>query len=183
MARSKRGIKKIKLKPMLNCKRNKEIKITEGTQNIEPNFDDYFKINHQLIPPYNVIVDTNFINFSIKKKLDMHTEFIKCLCSGVNLYITDCVIAELEKLGNIFRVALALVKDDKKFKRLTCNHIGTYVDDCIIERITAHRCYLVATCDTELKQRIRKIPGVPIIYVKGYSYDVEKLPKAVIKKL
>ena len=31
----------------------------------------FFKYNEQLGPPYHVIVDTNFINFSIKNKLDI----------------------------------------------------------------------------------------------------------------
>lgn len=31
----------------------------------------FFKYNEQLGPPYHVIVDTNFINFSIKNKLEI----------------------------------------------------------------------------------------------------------------
>nr|XP_012567465.2 probable serine/threonine-protein kinase WNK3 [Cicer arietinum] len=28
-----------------------------------------------------------------------------------------------------------------------------------------HKCFIVATCDRDLKRRIRKIPGVPIMYI------------------
>ncbi|KAJ8910610.1 hypothetical protein NQ315_008874 [Exocentrus adspersus] len=80
---------------------------------------------------------------------------LDCLVSNVKLFVTDCVIAELEKLGRPYRVALALVKGDG-FIRLDCDHKGTYADDCIVNRISAMRCYIVATCDTELKNRIRK---------------------------
>ena len=31
----------------------------------------FFQYNTQLGPPYHILVDTNFINFSIRKKLDM----------------------------------------------------------------------------------------------------------------
>jgi len=31
--------------------------------------------------------------------------------------------------------------------------------------IFQHKCYIVATNDKDLKRRIRKIPGVPIMYV------------------
>lgn len=31
----------------------------------------YFRYNTQLGPPYRVILDTNFINFSIQNKLDI----------------------------------------------------------------------------------------------------------------
>lgn len=177
---SKTKKKFAKQKKMLHSAKPKPIIEEKLIENIEPQLDDFFKLNHQLIPPYNVILDTNFINFSIKKKIDIERELMRSLCSGVKIYITDCVIAELEKLGRVFKVALNLVK---QYNRLTCDHKGTYADDCIINRITTHRCYLIATCDTELKMRIRKVPGVPIIYVKGYTYEVEKLPRTVIKKL
>lgn len=49
--------------------------------------------------------------------------------------MTDCVIAELEKLGHRYRLALHLAKDER-FKRLRCLHSGTYADDCIVERVT-----------------------------------------------
>jgi hypothetical protein len=41
------------------------------------------------------------------------------------------------------------------------------------------KCYIVATCDRELKRRIRKIPGVPIMYVANHKYAIERLPDAV----
>lgn len=71
--------------------------------------------------------------------------------------ITDCVIAELESLGPKFRIALRVARDPR-FERLPCSHKGSYADDCIIDRITAHKCYCVATCDRDLRRRVRKIP-------------------------
>ncbi|MES1906071.1 MAG: rRNA-processing protein fcf1, partial [Paramarteilia canceri] len=60
-------------------------------------------------------------------------------------------------------------------KRLTCQHKGTYADDCIIERITQHKCYVVATCDKELRNRIKKIPGVPMLNVRHGKFTVERM--------
>jgi hypothetical protein len=74
-------------------------------------------------------------------------------------------MAELEKLGRKFRIALKIAKDPR-IKRMTCQHKGTYADDCLVNRCTEHRCYIVATCDRDLKRRIRKVPGVPIMYVQ-----------------
>jgi U3 small nucleolar RNA-associated protein 24 len=34
----------------------------------------------------------------------------------------------------------------------------------------------VATCDKDLKKRLRKIPGVPIMYIQARKYVVERLP-------
>ena len=83
-------------------------------------------------------------------------------------------------------------------------HKGTYADDCLVNRVTQvrmhrnlciitiassfqyqmsqlppllqHKCYIVATCDRDLKRRLRKIPGVPIMYVSQHRYTVEQMP-------
>ena len=39
----------------------------------------FFKYNTQLGPPYHILVDTNFINFSIKNKLDIVQSMMDCL--------------------------------------------------------------------------------------------------------
>ena len=135
------------------------------------------KYNALLKPPYNVIVDTNFINFSIKNKIDLMKGMMDCLYAECVPHITDCVMAELEKLGQKYRVALRIAKDPR-FERLPCSHKGTYADDCICERVRHHRCYIVATCDTDLKRRIRKIPGVPIMFMGNHKYTIERLPDA-----
>ncbi|KAI3382364.1 hypothetical protein SNEBB_006717 [Seison nebaliae] len=138
----------------------------------------FFNYNTQLGPPYHVIVDTNFINISIKNKLDIYSTMMDCIYAKCIPYVTDCTIAELEKLGQRYRVALKIIKDDK-FKRLPCSHKGTYADDCIVQRINEFKCYIVATCDKELQRRIRKVPGIPIMSVKSRKYTVERMPDAL----
>ena len=150
-----------------------------------------------------------------------------CLLAKCVPIITDCVMAELEKLGPLFKVALRIARDPR-FERLPCTHKvrdhfisfgylffvvfcfpfccnfmfcanshfcsnfyhlfhfsssfqGTYADDCIVERVTQHRCYIVATCDKDLKRRIRRIPGVPILSIKNHKFEIERLPDAPVK--
>lgn len=137
----------------------------------------FFRHNTALVPPYQVLVDTNFINFSIKNKLDLVQAMMDCLYAEATPCVTDCVIGELEKMGSAYRVALRVARDPR-FERLPCMHKGTYADDCLVQRVTQHRCYIVATCDKGLKQRLRKIPGVPIMYIAGHKYNIEQLPEA-----
>ena len=137
----------------------------------------WFKYNTALGPPYHVLVDTNFINFSIKNKLEMFRSMMDCLFAKCTPCITDCVMAELEKLGSKYKVALRLAKDPR-FQRLPCTHKGTYADDCICHRAQQHRCYIVATCDKDLRKRIRRISGVPIMYIEGRKYTIERMPEA-----
>jgi rRNA-processing protein FCF1 len=55
----------------------------------------FFEHNMQLGPPYHIIIDTNFINFSIQNKLDIFKASMDCLLGKCIPYITDCVVAEL----------------------------------------------------------------------------------------
>ena len=138
----------------------------------------FFWHNTALGPPYHVLVDTNFINFSIQNKLDIVRSLMDALYAKVVVCITDAVMAELEKLGPKYRVALRIAKDPR-FTRLPAMKDGaTYADDDLVERVTAHRIYIVATCDKELKRRLRKIPGVPLISIKERKYQVERMPEA-----
>ena len=66
----------------------------------------FFAYNTQLGPPYRVILDTNFINFSIKNKLDIFKALMDCLLAKTVPYITECVMGELEKFGQKYRLAL-----------------------------------------------------------------------------
>lgn len=100
-----------------------------------------------------------------------------CLYAKTTPYVTDCVYAELEKFGQRYRLALKILKDPR-VQRLKCTHKGTYADDCLVQRVTQHKCYIVATCDRDLRNRIRKIPGVPIMYIRNHRYTIERMPDA-----
>lgn len=89
--------------------------------------------------------------------------------------VSECVIAELEKLGSKYRLALQVARDER-FERLPCNHTGTYADDCLVNRVTSSRCYIVATCDRTLRRRLRKIPGVPLMGIAKRRFAIERLP-------
>ncbi|VDK84865.1 unnamed protein product [Litomosoides sigmodontis] len=159
-------------------KKNKDdkqaLKIVEAPQVSTAMF---LKYNTQLGPPFHVIIDTNFVNFSIKYRIDIMQGFMDCLYAKTIPYVTDCVLGELEKLGQRCKVALKIIKDNR-FKRLSCFHKGIYADDCIVQRVTQHKCYIVATCDKDLKRRIRKIPGVPILYIRQHQFSIERMPDA-----
>ncbi|KAI9487095.1 MAG: Fcf1-domain-containing protein [Benjaminiella poitrasii] len=136
----------------------------------------FFQYNSALGPPYHVLVDTNFINFSIQNKLELVKSMMDCLYAKSVPCITDCVLAELEKLGPKYRIALKIARDPR-FERLPCSHKGTYADDCLVNRVMQHKCYIVATCDRDLKRRIRKVPGIPIMYIANHKYVIERLPE------
>ena len=142
-------------------------------------------------------------------QIDLMQGMVDCLYAKCIPCICDAVMAELEKLGDKYRVALRIAKvrdplsgrtsptlltffrrppfprglQDKRFERIP-NPPGSqdsnYADDVIVEIAKQHRCYIVATCDRDLKRRIRKIPGVPIMFVHNHRYSVERLPEATV---
>ncbi|KAI0897956.1 Fcf1-domain-containing protein [Annulohypoxylon nitens] len=137
----------------------------------------FFQHNEALVPPYSVLVDTNFLSHTVQRKLPLLESMMDCLYAKCTPIITSCVMAELEKLGPKYRIALRIARDER-WERLQCDHKGVYADDCIVDRIMKHRIYIVATNDKDLCRRIRKIPGVPIMNVARGKYVIERLPGA-----
>ncbi|WUR03499.1 ribosome biogenesis protein FCF1 [Vairimorpha necatrix] len=166
--------KKLKKKYLnINSNRSDNSKQRKDRSINLPVFDEKFAFSHSLRPPYSVLLDTNYINDCIRKKKDMKNELWTVLDGNIKMHVTDCVISELEKLGRPYRVALALVRNDDII-RLRCDHKGSYADDCIVNRVSEHRCYVVATSDVGLKQRIKNIQGVPIVSFRGQRSTVER---------
>jgi U3 small nucleolar RNA-associated protein 24 len=86
---------------------------------------------------------------------------------------------ELEKLPQPkYRIALQIARDER-WDRLRCDgHKGTYADDCLVNRVMKHKIYIVATNDRDLKRRLRRLPGIPIMSVARGKYVIERLPDA-----
>ncbi|KAI0019608.1 Fcf1-domain-containing protein [Xylariomycetidae sp. FL0641] len=137
----------------------------------------FFQHNEALKPPYSVLVDTNFLSHTVQRKLPLLESMMDCLYAKCIPMITSCVMAELEKLGPKYRIALRIARDER-WERIQCDHKGTYADDCIVDRVMKHRVYIVATNDKDLIRRIRKIPGVPVMNVARGKYVIERLPDA-----
>ena len=171
--RIKENQEKLKKKELALQKKekvNSDIEIKELEQNP---IHLYFSYNTQLNPPYQILIDTNFINLSIQYKIDLFQGMLSCLLAKCIPVVTDCVIGELEKFGSKYRLALRIVKDPR-FKRYTCSHKGTYADDCLVNIYNEHKWHIVATCDRQLKSRIRKIPGVSIMSIVSHKYAIER---------
>ncbi|KAI9832842.1 MAG: hypothetical protein M1826_001008 [Phylliscum demangeonii] len=140
----------------------------------------FFQYNTALVPPYSVLIDTNFLSHTVQHNLELLSTMMDCLYAKCTPVITACVMGELEKLGQKYRIALRIARDER-WERLRCDHKGIYADDCIVDRVMKHKIYIVATNDRDLKRRIRKIPGVPIMCVARGKYVIERLPDAPVK--
>ncbi|UTX43152.1 rRNA-processing protein Fcf1 [Encephalitozoon hellem] len=173
----------IKIKKVANIldKKGSKRANPEDTLDLDenPRNTERFLLKHTLRPPYSIILDTNFINDCIRKKCDIREQLMKVVNASIKMCVPECVVGELEKLGRPFRVALALIRGND-VERLKCDHKGTYADDCIFNRVSAHRCYIVATSDTALRQKIKTIPGVPLITYRGQRCFIERFIPAAL---
>lgn len=48
----------------------------------------FFDYNTQLGPPFHILIDTNFINFSIQNKLDIFQSMMDCLYAKCKINIS-----------------------------------------------------------------------------------------------
>lgn len=178
MGKARKTRKFAAVKKLLKAPKKAKEEKSDGVKHVEKNPSHVFlQHNTALGPPYFVLIDTNFINHVLQNRLEMVSAMMDCLLAKCIPCITDCVMAELEKLGTKYRLALRIAKDPR-CRQLPCTHKGTYADDCLVNRAQQQRCYIVATCDRDLKRRLRKIPGVPIMYIHSRKCTIERLPEA-----
>lgn len=140
----------------------------------------FFQYNTALRPPYSVLVDTNFLSHTVQHKLDLLDSMMNCLHAECRPIITDCVMGELESLGPRYRIALMIARDER-WERLKCDHGKIYADDCLCDRVVRHKTFIVGTNDRDLKRRLRKVPGIPIMSVARGKFVIERLPDAPVK--
>jgi len=124
--------------------------------------------------PYQVLVDGTFCQAAITNKAFVQQSIGFIFKGQVKFLTTPCVIKESEKLGSFMMGATILLKQCKIHY---CHHkaaIGAI--DCLYSMLgdgnTCH--YLVATQDDMFKKKLRKTPGVPIIYLHGKVAVLEK---------
>ncbi|ESX02874.1 hypothetical protein KL918_002351 [Ogataea parapolymorpha] len=132
----------------------------------------YRKQIHQYIstfkfkPPIQCIVDDNVILECERTKFDVIKAISRTVQTEVKLMITQCCINHLYETRNQPAIDIA-----KKMEKRRCNHKETQSSkDCIgsivnIDGKNKHR-YLVVTQDDRLRQSLRTVPGVPLIYMK-----------------
>ena len=104
--------------------------------------------------------------FKFREKIEKYSKG-KC-----NIYTTNCVIKELNLLGETFQPVL---QEAKLLKRIKCNHEDdTTPSKCFQRLIGKHNPerYIVATQDFTFKSKVRALIPVPIIYFAQEKLDM-----------
>ena len=69
-----------------------ESNLLEVQRKEKPNAAMFFSYNTSLGPPYQVLIDTNFISFAIQRKIDIIEGLMDSLYAKCIPLITDCVM-------------------------------------------------------------------------------------------
>jgi len=124
--------------------------------------------------PYQVLVDGTFCQAAITNKAFVQQSIGFIFKGQVKFLTTPCVIKESEKLGSFMMGATILLKQCKIHY---CHHKAAVgATDCLVSMLgDGNPChYLLATQDDQFKKKLRKMPGVPIIYLHGKVAVLEK---------
>ena len=119
-----------------------------------------FELHFDFRPPYNILVDGNFLNNSKKIDLDLDKKIFKVFKSKTFFCTTKCIREELKKLGPLTSSAF---NHSLKMKCLKCVHDFCVEPSlCILSHIgkkNQHN-YVVATQDPKLQEDLGEIGRV-----------------------
>jgi len=136
----------------------------------------YYQNSFDIKDPYKIMCDPTFIYQSLEKKLHIKEQLPKLLGGRVTPMVTNCGMAELRRLrkeiGDQFIGSIVIAKG---LYRVKCPHVEPLgAAKCYEEQIKeGDKKWIVATQDETLRTELRKIPGVPILYLAGQVPTLE----------
>ncbi|VDB99820.1 unnamed protein product [Peniophora sp. CBMAI 1063] len=131
--------------------------------------------------PYQVLVDSEMCKTAVSQKTDFLAQLGTSVQGTVKPMITQCCIHELYLQGKPQQEATDLAKT---FERRKCNHREPIPGDECLLSVTGdknkHR-YVIATQSQPLRQKLRAIPGVPIVHVNRSVMILEPPSEATLR--
>ena len=135
-----------------------------------------YELHFGLRPPYNIIVDGNFLTLSKKIDLELEKKLAKMFRSKIIMCTTRCIKEELRRLGQVTATAYS---SSLRYRLLKCNHdMVVEPSMCILSHVgkTNPNSYLVASQDNDLMEDLAINGKTPRIrFVNGNVLDVMKM--------
>ncbi|XP_041045423.1 rRNA-processing protein UTP23 homolog [Carcharodon carcharias] len=144
----------------------------------------FYKYNYGFREPFQILLDGTFCQAALKNKIQIKEQMPKYLMGEVQLCTTSCVLKELQSLGKELYGAKLIAQ---RFQVRNCSHLKNPVgaSTCLlsmVENNNAHH-YFVATQDQELTVKIKKLSGVPLMYIIQNTMVLEKAsPKSIAQQ-
>lgn len=121
--------------------------------------------------PYQFLVDGDFCRSSLQHKFDPKERLPYILAGACRLLVTNCVMHALRQAARTSEdpVVTGAPFVARRLELRRCRHDEPKsVIDCFLDLIGDDNPfhYGVASADEELKGEMRKVPGVPIVYME-----------------
>ncbi|SCU80133.1 LAFA_0B07690g1_1 [Lachancea sp. 'fantastica'] len=136
--------------------------------------------NFKFREPYQVLVDDKIVCDTHKASFDLVKGLQRTLQAEVKPMITQCCIQAIYDTKYQDAIDLA-----KTFERRRCNHPPKEAKpplECLesvvnINGVNKHR-YVVASQDTDIRNTLRKVPGVPMVFMNRSVMVMEPLSRS-----
>lgn len=128
---------------------------------------NFFRLNYGLQPPFSVLLDPEFIQTSLLKKVFAKTALAELLGGPAVLVVTRCVTASLRAGGDPLAGAALMAK---RLQHQECAHDHP-IDphECcyslLLGQEERQKKLCLASQDPAFRKRARTIPGVPILHI------------------
>ncbi|XP_065674609.1 rRNA-processing protein UTP23 homolog isoform X3 [Hydra vulgaris] len=143
---------------------------------------NFYKTTFGFRQPFQVLVDLTFCQFALTYKINIKEQVSNYIEGDSLLYTTNCILEEGKSLGPQLYGAVLVCK---QFKLRKCNHRKPVsAQACILSIIgedNPHH-FFVSTQDKELCDQLKKIPGVPLLYIHYNSLVLEKPSKGTLDR-
>lgn len=141
----------------------------------------FYKHNFGLREPFQVLLDGTFCQAALRGQIQIKEQLPKYLLGEVTLCTTGCVLKELQSLGKELYGAKLIAQ---RFQVRHCAHFKSPVGGsaCLLSMIAEgnpHH-YFIATQDQELAEKVKKKPGVPLLFIIQNTMVLDKpSPKSI----
>ncbi|XP_032437822.1 rRNA-processing protein UTP23 homolog [Xiphophorus hellerii] len=126
----------------------------------------FYKYNFSFREPFQILIDGTFCQAALKNKIQIKEQMPKYLMGEVQLCSTSCALKELGTLGKQLYGAKIILQ---RFQVRKCAHLKNPVpaSECLLSMLeeTNPHHYFVATQDRAVTDGLKKIPGVPLLYI------------------
>lgn len=142
----------------------------------------FYKYNFNFRAPFQLLIDGTFCQAALENKIQIKEQMPKYFMGEVQLCTTNCALVELGSLGKeLFGAKFIL----QRFQVRNCKHLKSPVPaaECLLSMLeeTNPHHYFVATQDHQVTAGLKKIPGVPLLYIIQNTIVLDKPSPASLK--
>ncbi|CAI9155400.1 unnamed protein product [Rangifer tarandus platyrhynchus] len=141
----------------------------------------FFRNNFGVREPYQILLDGTFCQAALRGRIQLREQLPRYLMAETQLCTTRCVLKELETLGKDLYGAKLIAQ---KCQVRNCPHFKNAVSgsECLLSMVedgNPHH-YFLATQDQNLSMKVKKKPGIPLMFIIQNTIVLDKpSPKAI----